>query len=79
LLRLQSAAEPTQTQLEAEAAVLNRISIAYRRYRPSVVPIIWQQRLRTRAYTWGGRGSYVFTLSIYIAQQILGGASLFLT
>lgn len=58
LLRLQSAAEPTQNQLEAEEAVLNRLAIAYRRYRPSVVPIIWQQRLRTRAYTWGGRGAY---------------------
>ena len=56
LLRLQSAAEPTQDQLAAEAAVLDRLAIAYRRYRPSVVPIIWQQRLRTRSWFWGGRG-----------------------
>ena len=58
LLRLQSAAEPTQNQLEAEAAVLDRIAIAYRRYRPSIVPIIWQQRLRSKSYNYGGRGPY---------------------
>jgi hypothetical protein len=58
LLRLQSAAEPTQNQINAEAAVLDRIAIAYRRYRPSVVPIIWQQRLRTRSWYFGGRGYY---------------------
>jgi hypothetical protein len=58
LLRLQSAAEPTQNQLDAEEAVLNRIAIAYRRYRPSVVPIVWQQRQRRSSYNWGGRGPY---------------------
>jgi hypothetical protein len=58
LLRLQSAAEPTQNQLEAEQAVLDRLAIAYRRYRPSVVPIIWQQRLRRQSSSWGGRGAY---------------------
>ncbi len=58
LLRLQSAAEPTTTQIAAEQAVLDRIAIAYRRYRPSVVPIIWQQRLRAKSYYWGGRGPY---------------------
>ncbi len=58
LLRLQSAAEPTRDQLEAEDAVLKRLAIAYRRYRPSVVPIIWQQRLRARSWFMGGRGSY---------------------
>lgn len=58
LLRLQSAAEPTRDQLDAEEAVLNRIAIAYRRYRPSIVPIVWQQRLRARSWFWGGRGSY---------------------
>ena len=58
LLRLQSAAEPTRDQLEAEDAVLKRLAIAYRRYRPSVVPIIWQQRLRSRSWYFGGRGSY---------------------
>lgn len=58
LLRLQSAAEPTKDQLDAEEAVLTRLAIAYRRYRPSVVPIIWQQRLRSRSWFWGGRGPY---------------------
>lgn len=58
LLRLQSAAEPTKDQLEAEDAVLKRLAIAYRRYRQSVVPIIYQQRLRSRSWFWGGRGPY---------------------
>lgn len=58
LLRLQSAAEPTQNQLDAEKAVLDRLAISYRRYRPSVVPIVWQQRLRNRSWFWGGRGPY---------------------
>lgn len=58
LLRLQSAAEPTNNQLEAEAAVLDRLAISYRRYRPSVVPIVWQQRLRNRSWAYGGRGYY---------------------
>lgn len=58
LLRLQSAAEPTENQLAAEKAVLDRLAIAYRRYRPSVVPIVWQQRLRARSWFWGGRGAY---------------------
>lgn len=58
LLRLQSAAEPTKDQLDAEEAVLNRLAIAYRRFRPSVVPVVWQQRLRSRSWFWGGRGPY---------------------
>lgn len=58
LLRLQSAAEPTQNQLEAENAVLERIAIAYRRYRPSVVPIIFQQRLRSRSW-YNGYSSHL--------------------
>ena len=58
LLRLQSAAEPTQNQLDAESAVLDRIAIAYRRYRPSVVSIVWQQKNRRSSYNWGGRGPY---------------------
>ena len=58
LLRLQSAAEPTKDQMMAEAAVLDRLSIAYRRYRPSVVPIVWQQRLRRSSGYTGGRGAY---------------------
>lgn len=58
LLRLQSAAEPTVDQLQAENEVLQRLRIAYRRYRPSVVPIVYQQRLRSRSWFWGGRGAY---------------------
>lgn len=58
LLRLQSAAEPTANQMAAETAVLDRLAIAYRRYRPSIIPIVYQQRLRTRAYSTGGRGAY---------------------
>jgi len=55
LLRLQSAAEPTEAQWAAEKQVLDRIATAYRRYRPSVVPIIWQQRLRNKSWFSGGR------------------------
>lgn len=58
LLRLQSAAEPTQDQLMAESAVLDRLAIAYRRYRPSIVPIIWQRRNLRVSYSSGGRGPY---------------------
>ena len=58
LLRLQSAAEPTIDQMQTEAAVLNRIAIAYRRYRPSIVPIIWQQKNRRSSSNYGGRGYY---------------------
>lgn len=58
LLRLQSAAEPTMNQLEAEEAVLDRIAIAYRRYRPSIVPIVWQKKNLRTSYNYGGRGNY---------------------
>jgi hypothetical protein len=58
LLRLQSAAEPTQDQLAAESAVLDRLAIAYRRYRPAIVSIEYQQRLRTNLRNMGGRGYY---------------------
>ena len=58
LLRLQSAAEPTQSQLDAENAVLDRLAISYRRYRPSITKIIFQNSSRTRASNYGGRGSY---------------------
>lgn len=58
LLRLQSAAEPTQIQLDTEDRVLNRLISAYRRYRPSIIPVIWQERLRPRSWPWGRRGMY---------------------
>lgn len=58
LLRLQSAAEPTDDQREAEESVLDRLAIAYRRYRPSIVPIIWQRRNNGPMSQSGGRGAY---------------------
>lgn len=58
LLRLQSASEPTQDQLLEEERVLRELANAYRRYRPSVVPIVWQRRIRTRSWFMGGRGAY---------------------
>jgi hypothetical protein len=58
LLRLQSAAEPTEKQINAENAVLDRLAISYRRYRPSIVPIVYQKQLRTRSWFFGGRGPY---------------------
>lgn len=58
LLRLQSAAEPTKDQLSAEEAVLARLAIAYRRYRPSIVPINYQKRLRNNGSRYGGRGMF---------------------
>lgn len=58
LLRLQSAAEPTKDQREAEQDVLERLRIAYRRYRPSIVPIQWQKQIRNGNNYLGGRGIY---------------------
>lgn len=58
LYRLQSTAEPTQWQLESEQTALGRLLTSYRRNRPSVYPIIWQERLRPRSWPWGRRGMY---------------------
>lgn len=58
LLRLQSAAEPTQNQLDAEEAVLNRLAIAYRRYRPSITKVIFQHNYIKSSWNFGGRGYY---------------------
>ena len=58
LLRLQSAAEPTDTQMQAEEAVLTRLREAYRKYRPSVMPIVWMQRMRPMSYPFGRRGMF---------------------
>jgi hypothetical protein len=58
LLRLQSAAEPTAAQTAMEESVLNKLAIAYRKYRPSIMPIVWQERLRPRSWPWGRRGMY---------------------
>lgn len=56
LLRLQSAAEPTVNQMETEEAVLKSLAIAYRRYRPSITPIVWQKRNRSNFNSIGARG-----------------------
>ncbi len=56
LLRLQSAAEPTQDQRDAEEAVLQRLRLAYRRYRPSIVPIVWQNRRPGNSGIYNRRG-----------------------
>jgi len=58
LLRLQSAAEPTVDQMATEEAVLQRLRLAYRRYRPSIVPVVWQERLRNHSGPFGRRGMY---------------------
>ena len=67
MLRLQLAAEPAQDQLAAESAVLDRLAIAYRRYRPAIVSIEYQQRLRTNLRNMGGRGYYAFLPAIFFA------------
>ena len=56
LLRLQSAAEPTVNQMEAEESVLTSLSIAYRRYRPSITKVLFQNSARDRVGSYGGRG-----------------------
>jgi hypothetical protein len=58
LLRLQSAAEPTKDQLYAESQVMDRLAIAYRRYRPSINKIQFQQTQRSNFGYMGGRGAY---------------------
>lgn len=78
LLRLQSAAEPTERQMEAEQAVLDRLRIAYRRYRPSVNSIVFNQRNRSRSFGWGGRGAYALIPAILFAHELINGVSSFL-
>lgn len=56
LYRLQSAAEPTSQQIAAEESVLVRLREAYRRYRPSVMPIVFMNRMRPMSYPFGRRG-----------------------
>ncbi|HET9433066.1 MAG TPA: hypothetical protein VFO37_04880 [Chitinophagaceae bacterium] len=58
LLRLQSAAEPTEAQMKTEEAVLDRLRWAYRRVGPSIMPIIFEQRSRPRSWPFGVRGIY---------------------
>lgn len=58
LLRLQSAAEPTEKQLETEEAVLKRLMWAYRRNRPAITKIVWEESYRQRSWPFGRRGMY---------------------
>lgn len=58
LLRLQSAAEPTVNQMKTEEEVLSRLLHAYRRYRPSMVPIIWRKRQGARSWPFGTLGQF---------------------
>lgn len=58
LLRLQSAAEPTQDQLETEEAVLKRLMWAYRRVKPAVTKIVFEEGYRGRSWPFGRRGMY---------------------
>ena len=53
--RLQSNAEPTKDQADAERQVLDQLVVAYRRYRPSIMPVIMTQRL-PKSYPFGPRG-----------------------
>lgn len=74
LLRLQSAAEPTIDQERAEKAVLDRLVAAYRRYRPSVMSIRWQETLRPRSWPFGPRGAYAWAaLTIFALHQMCNG------
>jgi hypothetical protein len=57
-LRLTSSAEQAPMQLKAENDVIEYLVNQYRRYRPSVYSVIWQERMRPRAGIFGGRGSY---------------------
>ena len=58
LLRLQSAAEPTKDQAAAEEAVLSRLVSQYRRYRPSIMPVVMVQNQTNRSFPMGLRGLY---------------------
>lgn len=56
LLRLQSAAEPTEKQIETEQAVLSQLVWSFRRYRPSISPLRYQKtsQVMNRPYgPWG--------------------------
>ncbi len=53
--RLQSNAEPTKDQADAERQVLDQLVVAYRRYRPSIMPVIMTQRL-PKSFPFGPRG-----------------------
>jgi hypothetical protein len=57
-LRLASSQEQSPMQLKAEQDVIDYLINQYRRYRPSVYSVIWQERMRPRVGIFGGRGPY---------------------
>ncbi len=57
-LRLASSQEQAPAQLRSEQEVINYLINQYRRYRPSIYPVVWQERMRPRVGIFGGRGPY---------------------
>lgn len=57
-LRLVSSAEQAPMQLKAEDDVLEYLRNQYRRNRPSIYSVVWQERMRPRLGIFGGRGPY---------------------
>ena len=57
-LRLASSSEASPEQINTENEVINRLINQYRRVRPTIYPIVWQERLRPRSWPWGRRGLY---------------------
>lgn len=57
-LRLASSQEQAPMQLKAEQDVIDYLINQYRRYRPSIYSVVWQERMRPRAGIFGGRGAY---------------------
>lgn len=57
-LRLVSSQEQAPMQLKSENDVITYLVNQYRRYRPTIYPVVWQERMRPRAGIFGGRGSY---------------------
>lgn len=57
-LRLASSKEATPAQTKAEEDVINYLINQYRRIRPTIYPIVWQERMRPRSWPWGRRGLY---------------------
>lgn len=57
-LRLASSAEQAPMQTKAEQDVIDYLINQYRRYRPSIYAVVWQERMRPRSWPFGRRGMY---------------------
>lgn len=57
-LRLASSAEQAPMQAKAEQDVIDYLINQYRRYRPTIYAVVWQERMRPRSWPWGRRGMY---------------------